>query len=59
MSDFDIIGKISDVRASNNRLWMKLLEIALRSDPDRAKAVLREINANDARVSALLARLTK
>lgn len=59
VSDNDIIGMISDVRASNNRLWMKLLEIAMRSNPTSAKAVLREINANDAKVSALLARLTK
>ncbi len=55
----DIVGKISDVRASNNRLWMKLLDIALRADPDRAKAVLREINANDKKVSTLLERLAK
>lgn len=55
----DIIGKISDVRASNNRLWMELLKIALRSDPEHAKSVLREINANDSKIATLLARLTK
>lgn len=55
----DVIGKISDIRASNNRLWMKLLEIAVRSDPDRAKQVLREINNNDRKVSALVERLSK
>lgn len=59
MNESETIGKIADIRMSNNRLWMKLLEIALRSNPDRAKAALREINANDAKVTALLTRLTK
>lgn len=54
----DTIGRISDIRVSNNRLWMKLLEIAMQADPDRTKAVLREINTNDRKVSTLLERLT-
>lgn len=55
----DTIGKMSDVRTSNNRLWMRILEIALTHAPDEAKAVLREINANDRKVGALSGKLAR
>lgn len=55
----DVIGAISDIRMSNNRLWMRLLEIALRNAPDEAKPVLRQINVNDRKVSVLLERIAK
>lgn len=59
MTENEIIGKISDYRVNNNRQWMKLLEIAMRADPDSTKLVLRAINKNDRKVSALVERLAK
>src|SRR5260221_13370484 len=53
----ETIGKISDIRMSNNRLWMRLLEIALDSEPELTKDLLRQINENDGKISALLAEL--
>lgn len=55
----DAIGKISDVRMSNNRLWMKVLEIALMYAPDETKPVLRQINDNDRKIGGLLDRIVK
>jgi len=59
VTENEIIGKISDYRINNNRQWMKLLEIAVRADPESAKLVLRAINKNDRKVSALLEKLAK
>jgi len=55
----DMIAKISGIRMANNGLWMQLLEIALESKPVLTKRVLRQINDNDAKISALLKELAK
>lgn len=59
MKEKTTIQRISDVRANNNVLWMKLLELALLHAPIEAKAALRQINANDREVSELLQELTR
>jgi len=43
----------SDIRAGNNFLWMRGLEIALKANA-LTKDVLRQINENDQRISKLL-----
>lgn len=59
MTEMEIIEAISAVRASNNKLWMHLLEIALEQAPVQAKEVLRSINTNDQVISDLVAELAK
>ena len=59
MNNYDAIGKITSIRARNNDLWMRLLQIALEAAPDEAKEVLRQINENDRAVSGLLGELAK
>lgn len=54
-----IVRQISDIRANNNVLWMRLLEIALEHAPADAKAALRQINSNDREISGLLQELAK
>lgn len=54
-----MIAQITDLRANNNVLWMRLLEIALEHAPVDAKAALRQINNNDREISGLLQELTK
>lgn len=58
-SDISLIKRIGDIRANNNVLWMRLLELALEHAPVDAKAALREINANDRAVSVLLGELAQ
>jgi hypothetical protein len=59
MKNAEVLGKITVVRAGNNILWMSLLEIALEHAPEKARAVLSQINENDGKISALLAELAK
>lgn len=58
-SSLAIVKMIGEVRANNNLLWMRLLELALLHAPADAKAALRAINENDKAISALLRELTK
>jgi hypothetical protein len=55
----DFIGQIAAKRGRNNGLWMRLLEIALRSAPKETKVVLREINMNDRAISELLEKIAE
>ncbi len=59
MTDKRTVIKIGLIRARNNDLWMKLLEIALETAPDETKEVLGQINANDREISGLLGELAK
>lgn len=47
------------VRAMNNKLWCRLLKIALESNPSETKEVLRQINANDQEISRLLGKIAQ
>lgn len=51
--------QIQEIRSRNNVLWMSLLEIALTSEPEKTKKVLKEITDNDKRVSELTSKLAE
>lgn len=53
------IDEIFAIRVANNVPWKRLMEIALKYAPDETRAVLREINANDRKISDLLGELAK
>ncbi len=53
------INEIFSIRVANNLPWKRLMEIAMKHAPEETKAVLREINENDRKVSDLLAELAK
>lgn len=59
MTEQETIDQIFWVRVQNNVPWKRLMEIALEHAPEETKAVLREINKNDRKVSDLLAELAK
>ncbi len=54
-----LLGDIENIRADNNSLWMNILHIALRSNPDPTKVVIRMITENDKKVVGLLGKLAK
>lgn len=54
-----ILAEIRDVRQANNDLWMALVEVALQTAPEHAKAILRDIRKNDVKVSELMGRLSE
>lgn len=53
------IDEIFAIRVQNNVPWKRLMEIALKHAPEETRAVLREINANDRKISDLLGELAK
>lgn len=57
--DQEIVDRIASIRMRNNVQWMRILEIALDSNPEETKRVLKDINANDGIISELLRDLTK
>jgi hypothetical protein len=50
-TDDEIVNQITGIRKSNNILWMKLLKLALESNPKKAKEIMRTITKNDREVS--------
>lgn len=52
-----IIAEIEAIRVRNNGLWMAILQLALQAVPTQAKAIVRDINANDRKISELLGKL--
>jgi hypothetical protein len=48
------LENIKEIRSRNNDLWMAILDIALRVDPDQTRSILREIQINDRAVTAKL-----
>jgi RimJ/RimL family protein N-acetyltransferase len=52
-----IIDAIEKVRQGNNVNWMDLLRVALRSNPEQTKAIIRKINTDDGRISELFKQL--
>lgn len=56
-NDTDTIDKIQEIRTANNKLWMDLLRLAMKVSPDKAKDIMRQISANDERITGLMRRL--
>jgi hypothetical protein len=59
MTDADLIDAIEAVRVQNNRHWMDLVRLAVELAPDRAKALLRQIEDCDERVQRLTRELAR
>lgn len=45
------IKEIKDIRKNNNDLWMKILDIALKYNPEETKKLLKSITNNDKKIS--------
>ena len=55
----DLIDQIGAIRTRNNGYWMELLRLALEVDPERAKAILRQIQECDTEVTRLARKLAE
>ena len=47
------LEEIKKIRVSNNDLWLAILDIALRVDPERTKDLLAQIRQNDTMVAEI------
>tara|TARA_Y100001980_G_C14255330_1_gene98822 strand:- start:27 stop:212 length:186 start_codon:yes stop_codon:yes gene_type:complete len=54
-----IIKQIEKIRAKNNVNWMNILRLAFKLDPNEAKKIMKKINYDDKKISALLNQLSK
>lgn len=52
-----IIKIVEGIRRRNNKLWMGLLVLAVKTKPRKAKVLIREIVENDKKVSQWMARI--
>lgn len=50
----DELKLIKKIRATNNDLWMQIVDIALRHAPDETKKVMMQIADNDVGVTACM-----
>ena len=54
-----IIKQIEKIRAKNNVNRMNILRLAFKLDPNEAKKIMKKINYDDKKISALLNQLSK
>lgn len=51
------ITQIEQIRVRNNKLWVRLLRIAVESDPVRSREVINQISNNDREITKWLKRI--
>jgi hypothetical protein len=49
-----LIDKIQEIRSINNRVWMRLVRLAMRECPEEAREIFREIERNDAMILQII-----
>ena len=59
MSHKKIISNIQKVRSLNNKYWMDILRVAFKYAPVEASKIIKKINVNDKKISALISKLSK
>jgi hypothetical protein len=52
-----VVDKIQAIRARNNRAWMDILRVAMKTAPQETRKLLAAITTNDKQISRLSARL--
>ena len=57
MSNDKIIRRVKSIRTKNNSCWMKLLALAVKTNPRKAKKILTQISAYDAQVTLWMRRI--
>jgi len=57
--DKKLISQIRDIRAKNNKNWMRLLEIAFEFSPKESRMLMGKITENDMSISKLSKKLAE
>ena len=47
------LEEIAKIRLDNNTLWMCIMDIALRVDPEKTKEILAQIRCNDTLITKI------
>ncbi len=59
MNDNDLIDKMEQIRANNNRNWMDIVRLAIKLDPVETKKIIGEIVEHDRKIANVLEELSK
>lgn len=59
MNDNDLIDKMEQIRANNNRNWMDIVRLAIKLDPVETKKIIGEIVEHDRKIAGVLEELSK
>ncbi len=54
-----VIKSIENIRKKNNVNWMNLLRLAFKKSPKEAASIMSKIYRDDAKISALVKKLTQ
>jgi len=54
-----VIDQIEKIRSKNNVNWMNILRLAFELDSKRTSKIMKKINYDDKKISALLKKLNK
>jgi hypothetical protein len=57
LNKLKLIDEIEKIRTANNVNWMDLLRLAFTKAPEETKLLIRKINTDDNKISALFAKL--
>mgnify|MGYP001157310720 CR=1 FL=1 len=52
-----IIDKIQVIRSKNNKNWMDILRLAYSLNPKETSKIMKKINTDDKKISALLRKI--
>lgn len=48
---------VTSIRTRNNKLWMRILKLALAGKPRKTKQIIRQIVENDRKISLWMSRV--
>lgn len=57
LSNDKIIRRVKAIRTKNNSCWMKLLALAVKTNPKKSRDILNQISAYDAQVVKWMKRI--
>lgn len=57
-SEEDMLDSVKQIRVRNNDLWMGILAIAFKADPEGTKELMKAIAMNDAAITAEMLELS-
>lgn len=58
MTHSEIIDRVFEIRAKNNRNWMEILRLAFKHAPEEAKKIMAGITECDAEINRLTKQLS-
>lgn len=59
MNDNDLIDKMEQIRANNNRNWMDIVRLAIKLDPVETKKIIGEIVEHDRKIAGVLEQIAQ